>query len=35
MLEDLDQIARFYLEGHDKRVLIENLPLGRTLEAVE
>ena len=34
-LEDLDQIARSYPEGHDKRVLIENLHLERALGAVE
>ena len=34
-LEDLDQIARFYPEGHDKRVLIEHLHLERALGAVE
>ncbi len=34
-LEGLDRIARSYPEGHDMRVLIENLHLERALEAVE
>jgi hypothetical protein len=34
-LEELDQITRFYPEGHDMRVLIENLHLERALGAVE
>jgi hypothetical protein len=33
-LEGLDQIARSYPEGHDKRVLIENLHLERALVGV-
>ena len=34
-LEGLDRIARSYPEGHDMRVLIENLHLERALGAVE
>jgi hypothetical protein len=34
-LEGLDQIAKSYPEGHDTRVLIENLHLERALQAVE
>ena len=34
-LEGLDQIARSYPEGHDTRVLLENLHLERALRAVE
>ncbi len=34
-LEALDQIARSFPDGHDTRVLIENLHLDRALEAVE
>ncbi len=34
-LESLDQIARIYPEGHDMRVLIEDLHLDRVLRAVE
>ena len=34
-LEGLDQIARSYPEGHDMRVLLENLHLERALRAVE
>jgi hypothetical protein len=34
-LEGLDQIARSYPEGHDERVLIENLQLERVLGSVE
>jgi hypothetical protein len=34
-LEGLDQIARSFPEGHDTRVLIENLHLERALQAVE
>ena len=34
-LESLDQIARLYPEGHDMRVLIEDLHLDRALRAVE
>ncbi len=34
-LEGLDQIARSYPEGHDMRVLLENLHLDRALRAVE
>jgi hypothetical protein len=33
--EGLDQLARSYPEGHDMRVLIESLNLGRALRAVE
>jgi hypothetical protein len=34
-LQSLDQIARSFPEGHHTRVLLENLHLERTLEAVE
>jgi len=34
-LEGLDQIASIYPEGHDMRVLIENLRLDRVLRVVE
>lgn len=34
-LQSLDQIAREYPEGHDMRVLIENLHLDRAIQAVE
>jgi len=34
-LESLDQIARIYPEGHDMRVLIEDLHLDQVLRAVE
>ena len=34
-LEGLDQLARSYPEGHDMRVLIENLNLDGALRAVE
>jgi hypothetical protein len=34
-LEGLNQIARSYPEGHDMRVLLENLHLDRALQAVE
>jgi hypothetical protein len=34
-LEGLDQIARSFPEGHDTRVLLENLHLDRALRAVE
>ncbi len=34
-LEGLDQLVRAYPEGHDMRVLIENLHLERALRAVE
>jgi hypothetical protein len=34
-LEGLDQIASAYPEGHDMRVLIENLRLDRVLQVVE
>jgi hypothetical protein len=34
-LEGLNQIARSYPEGHDMRVLLENLHLDRALRAVE
>jgi hypothetical protein len=34
-LEALDQIARSFPEGHDTRVLLENLHLERALRAVE
>jgi hypothetical protein len=34
-LESLDQIARIYPEGHDMRVLIEDLHLDRALRVVE
>jgi hypothetical protein len=34
-LEALDQIARSFPDGHDTRVLIENLHLDRALGAVE
>jgi hypothetical protein len=34
-LEGLNQIARSYPEGHDMRVLLENLHLDRALRAVQ
>ena len=34
-LEALDQIARTFPEGHDTRVLIENLHVDRALQTVE
>jgi hypothetical protein len=34
-LEGLDQIASIYPEGHDMRVLIENLRLDQVLRVVE
>ena len=34
-LNDLNQLVTSYPEGHDTRVLLENLHLDRTLEAVE
>ncbi len=34
-LEALDQIARSFPDGHDTRVLIENLHMDRALGAVE
>jgi hypothetical protein len=34
-LEGVNQIARSYPEGHDTRVLLENLHLDRALGAVE
>jgi hypothetical protein len=34
-LESLDQIARSFPEGHDTRVLLEDLHLDRALRAVE
>jgi hypothetical protein len=34
-LQSLDQTARDYPEGHDMRVLIENLHLDRAIRAVE
>jgi hypothetical protein len=34
-LEGLDQIARSYPEGHNTRVLLEDLHLDRALRAVE
>jgi hypothetical protein len=34
-LEALDQIARSFPEGHNTRVLLENLHLERALRAVE
>jgi hypothetical protein len=34
-LEGLDQIARSFPEGHDTRVLLDNLHLERALRAVE
>ncbi len=34
-LQGLDQIARAYPEGHDMRVLLEDLHLDRTLGVVE
>jgi hypothetical protein len=34
-LEGLDQTASIYPEGHDMRVLIENLRLDRVLRVVE
>jgi hypothetical protein len=34
-LEGLNQIARSYPEGHDMRVLLENLHLDKALRAVE
>jgi hypothetical protein len=34
-LESLEQLVRSYPEGHDTRVLLENLHLDRALRAVE
>lgn len=34
-LEDLDELRRSFPEGHDMRVILENLHLERALEAVE
>jgi hypothetical protein len=34
-LEALDQVARTYPEGHDMRVLLDNLHLERALGVVE
>ena len=34
-LEDLNRLVQNYPEGHDTRVLLENLHLDRALEAVE
>ena len=34
-LQDLDQIARAYPEGHDMRVLLEDLRLDRALGVAE
>ncbi len=34
-LEGLNQLVETYPEGHDTRVLLENLHLDRALEAVE
>lgn len=34
-LESLEQLVRSYPEGHDMRVLLENLRLDRALRAVE
>jgi hypothetical protein len=34
-LEDLDQSARAYLEGHDIRVLVEGHHLDQALQMVE
>jgi hypothetical protein len=34
-LEALDELGRSFPEGHDMRVIIENLHLGRALRAVE
>jgi hypothetical protein len=34
-LESLEQLVRSYPEGHDTRVLLENLQLDRALRAVE
>jgi hypothetical protein len=34
-LQSLDQLAKSYPEGHDTRVLLENLHLERALQAVE
>jgi hypothetical protein len=34
-LEGLEQLARSYPEGHQTRVVLENLHLERALEAVE
>ena len=34
-LESLEQLVRTYPEGHDTRVLLENLHLDRALRAVE
>lgn len=34
-LEDLDGLRRSFPEGHDMRVILENLHLERALEAVE
>jgi hypothetical protein len=34
-LEALDQVAKTYPEGHDMRVLLDNLHLERALRAVD
>ena len=34
-MESLEQLVRSYPEGHDTRVLLENLHLDRALRAVE
>ena len=34
-LEDLNRLVKNFPEGHDTRVLLENLHLDRALEAVE
>jgi hypothetical protein len=34
-LESLEQLVKSYPEGHDTRVLLENLHLDRALRAVE
>jgi hypothetical protein len=34
-LEDLDELRRSFPEGHDMRVIIDNLHLDRALRAVE
>jgi hypothetical protein len=34
-LESLEQLVRSYPEGHDTRMLLENLHLDRALRAVE
>jgi hypothetical protein len=34
-LEDLDELRRSFPEGHDMRVILDNLHLERALQAVE